>query len=1487
MNIFKKKKLILDEDEEENDYNNEDVINDNNKKEETEEKSKKSEEESIKESAQDINNSLIQNKDKLIDKGDDSGLEEDNSKPLPGNPVEENIESDGGNKVVNNDKNGKESENNNGDNDSKKKVIKKLRKLKKSSNPQNSDESDIQKETEKPIKAFKFNKKDFILKNTDSKKQTLDNENHTIDENHKLDEVDTQKEQKKMKNDKKNKRIKKGKEERKGKGENTEKETEEEMKNEIEGESEENDLWENNTQSEKGETNSNTTNENDDYEEKKDITKKKKKKKNEDNVPIDGAVNETTRKNKKIKNSKLMEDVKTDEDKIKLKSIYISFLKKEYNIEEYIFESLKVIIPLNKKDIFLSENNIILDNMDKNDVKKMELLWFDKLTKNKRSIINCFVTLSKLGSSYKNIDGEAGINVKTDRLKKDEGKKDEEKEGKKEEEKDEEKEGKKEEEKEEKEDEEKEGKTEEEKKVDNPNENEPSQDSEEKNSSDLNSIFYKKKDLIIIDNLVNLCNQQIKAVKEYVSYLKKNIYDIPTVEDNNEKIKEMNILEPIKRRELFFYLNLCISMRYVQEDMPCVYIIPKSINPDIRGFTLHPMFYHINKKLNEQDPKKKVDMLVDNPWGKLKLLKMGKRNVKPNNRSVGGNNNINSYSSVNGNETEQKSLKKNENNDEDKFIDNPELSVAEKRELEEAERKKKAIEEMKKKKREKDHKKTFNVYSLLESAAQYFGEGPKYSNPNIHKFHKSNNNDLVYIKPPTNIDEKNILINYFLQFPSINKKLEYSKRRVYAENYGLLKIIKNNDNHPINFELNVQPWLLDQYKDMWNVQNELNKFQIWNMSNLVTEQRKFEDTTFYFTKEEFTNQLDSSKSVCLAGKPETYFEEKVAKTNNVKGAEEKVAKANDIKGAEEKVAKINDIKGAEEKVAKINDIKGAEEKVAKINDIKGGEEKVAKINDIKGAEEKVAKINDIKGAETSEIITSNGTRTSSVGTFDLKHGPSKDYEEMKKNEQQLTKKIKKICSNEDIKQMKLTNFLSKNKINTQNVKVENKAEEKIIEENKEQDKAEINSENEDIKYLQIHTKKKKKILDDDQIMEQINENPNEHKSEAKKDNINENNQSYYINKNKDSFKSKRDYQKDDEKDLDAEIHKTKNKKKKLNEFDETHDEANNIEDIVERQKYLDEKKKMKLERMKNMFEMEAEESEDENIEDPEERRRAQILKKEQYNEDDFEDDDQYNNEGLNEFINNEEYNSDNEVIKLKYHEEMEKLEEDIFLKKFTYQGKEFNKELTNREKLELEREKQLLKKKKLLINCSLGDVKFSDFESDSSASSSKSVKKKIKNSLYEPFRDNDDILKANNNYMQIPYNRSEFPKEYDIADEAKRKQILEKIDNVIYRKEVNTDEGEKIIIKKKRKIRFHQELSDITVTEEEENEEYKKTKKKSKKINANLVENPTITHISNKNINHNNKASIKWNNNVKDVSELNTPTNGEVFSGFRKVQNIQ
>ncbi|KEG05021.1 hypothetical protein YYE_00600 [Plasmodium vinckei vinckei] len=1457
MNIFKKKKFILDEDEEENDYKNEDVINDNNKKE-ADEKSKKSEDESIKDSKQDIDNSLIQNKDKLIDKGDELGLGEGTSNPLSGNPVEEDIEPDDENKVVNNDQNEKESENNNGDNNPKVKVIKKMRKLKKSFNPQNSDESDTQKETEKPIKTFKLNKKDFVLKNSDSKKQTPDNENHSIDENHKLDEVDTQKERKKMKSDKKNKKIKKGKEERK------EKETDEEMENEMEAESEEDDLWGNSTQSEKDETNSNITKENEsdnDYDEKKNITKKKKKKKNEDNAPIDGAINETVRKSKKIKNSKLMEDVKTDDDKIRLKSIYISFLKKEYNIEEYISESLNVIIPLNKKDIFLTENNIILDNMDKSEVKKMELLWFEKLTKNRRSIINCFVTLSKLGSSYKNTNGEPGMNVKTDQIKKEEETKDEEK--KEEETKDEEKkeEEKKEEEKKEEEKKEEE-KKDEDKKTDNPNEKEPSQNSEEKNSSDYSSIFYKKKDLIIVDNLVNLCNQQIKAVKEYISYLKKNIYDISTVEENNEKIKEMNILEPIKRRELFFYLNLCISMRYAQEEMPCVYVIPKSINPDIRGFTLHPMFYHINKKLNEQDPNKKVDMLVDNPWGKLKLLKMGKRNVKPNNRT-GGNNNISSYSNANGNETEQKSLKKNEINDEDKLIDNPELSVAEKRELEEAERKKKAIEEMKKKKREKDHKKTFNVYSLLESAAQYFGEGPKYSNPNIHKFHKSNNNDLVYIKAPTNIDEKNILINYFLQFPSINKKLEYSKRRVYAENYGLLKIIKNSDNHPINFELNVQPWLLDQYKDMWNVQNELNKFQIWNMSNLVAEQRKFEDTTFCFTKEEFTNQPDTSKSVGLMGKTETYFEPKPANTTEVKEVEAKVDKINDVKEAEAKVDKINDAKEAEAKAANTNDV---------------------------------------KEAEASEVIDSNVTGTDSVSAFDLKHGSSKDYDEMKKNEQQLTKKIKKICSNEDIKQMKLTNFLSKNKINTQNIKVENKTEEKIIEENNEQDKTEINSDNEDMKYLQINPKKKKKkILDDEQIIDQINENPNKHDDETNKDNINENfdknndnqknetenSQSYHINKNKDFFKSKTDYQENDEHDLGTEIPKTKNKKKKKNEFDESQDEANHIEDIVERQRYLDEKKRIKLDRMKNMFEMEAEESEDENIDDPEERRRAQVLKKEKYNEDEFDDDDQYNNEGLNEFINNEEYNSDNEVIKLKYHEEMEKLEEDMFLKKFTYQGKEFNKELTNREKLELEREKQLLKRKKLLINCSLGDVKYSDFESDSSVSSTKSVKKKLKNSLYEPFKDNDDILKANHNYMSNFYNGSEFPKEYDIADEAKRKQILEKIDNVIYRKEVNTDEGEKIIIKKKRKIRFHQELSDLTVTEEEENEEYKKTKKKNKKINANLVENPTITHTSNKNINHNNKASIKWNNNVKDVSELNTPTNGEVFAGFRKVQNIQ
>ncbi|ETW30185.1 hypothetical protein PFAG_06169 [Plasmodium falciparum Santa Lucia] len=110
------------------------------------------------------------------------------------------------------------------------------------------------------------------------------------------------------------------------------------------------------------------------------------------------------------------------------------------------------------------------------------------------------------------------------------------------------------------------------------------------------------------------------------------------------------------------------------------------------------------------------------------------------------------------------------------------------------------------------------------------------------------------------------------------------------------------------------------------------------------------------------------------------------------------------------------------------------------------------------------------------------------------------------------------------------------------------------------------------------------------------------------------------------------------------------------------------------------------------------------------------------------------------------------------------------------------------------------------------------------------------------------------------------------------------MDKVIYTKEVKTNEGKKIVIKKKRKIRFHQNLSDVTVTEEEKLDEYEKTKKKQKKQNANLIEHNKVQNNTNNIMNHNNKASIKWNNNIKDISELDTPTNSEVFKGFRKVQ---
>ncbi|GAW82121.1 hypothetical protein, conserved [Plasmodium gonderi] len=1330
-----------------------------------------------------------------------------------------------------------------------------------------------------------------------------------------------------------------------------------------------------------------------DEEEKRNKHIKKKKKKTKEDIPklnesernkfkLDKDEDNMTylkeRKKKKMKNSKLMLDVNPNEEKLKLKLICISFHKKEYNIEEFIFESLKVIIPQNKTELFLNQQNIIIDSTSRDDLKNLEIFWFDRLTKNRRrSIMNCFTTLSKMSpkemednlntsppnvasanepliNDSKNIPNSSQNVADSSKNIPDSSK----------------------------------NVPDSSKNVPDSSKNVPdisqnvpdssknvpdnSQNATDspknvahnsasipitasniidanenisnvshnptidgsnvasytpdtsrtagKNINGLEDIFNKKKDTIIVDYLAALCTEQVKLIKLYISYIRKNIYDMSSITENNEKIKEMNILEPIKRREMFFYLNLCISMNYIQEQSPNVYTPPIDVTPDIRGFNLHPMFSHINKKINEQ---RKGN--IKNPWEKLKLLKKSKKTDSENKNHDNSVHKcevdahmVKKKNEANEEEEEEKEEEKEEEREvtattesaagggrvaaaeaeeedsekrkNDKYTGDNDMS--QKKSLEDEGKKKKALEEMKKKKKEKDDKKVYNVYSLLESAAQYFGEGPKYSNPNMHEFYKSNINQLVYIKPPNNIDEKNILINYFLQFPSITKKLEYNKRRIYAENYGLVKIVKNNENLPINFTLHTQPWLLESYEHLWNEQNKLNNFDIFNMSNLLDDND--DDDDFGGGGFEY-NQFSLTKPEIV--KPEIVKPE-IAKPESAKPESAKP----------------------------------------------------------ESAKSETVQQDGVGSVWSNSHSPSKRDQKNVASTSEIKKRDSKSKSEF------LTKKIKKIFPTKDSKQLKLTSFVSKEKISKyMNVTKKEEREEQdkdkqtlgesnnvpIINQQEEQtnDSTVVANENEETEYIKIKIKKKR-VLDDEAINDiyadqktKIKSNDNQKNgtdneinfsNEQKEQNINRENctsTTSLINEfENDDMNEKENRMYHEESKIIKNIRK---KNENLDEEEEMKKENDNINDhykkteisgnqnadeeknekVVEDKKgnadnvknseYKDikesiakERKSLRHEKMQHMFELEAEESDDENIEDLEERRRAQMLKQNNQTEE-SEDDEQYNSEELNEFINNEEYNSDNEIVKLKHKQEMEKLEEDIFIKKFTYQGKEFNNELTNREKLELAKEKELLRRKKLLFNSTLGHVKLSDFESDSSTSSNASLKKRIKNTLYEPFTEleNVKLSKRNNNIIGSSYKENIFKRGEDIRnlEDQQRRKILEKIDNVMYTKEIKTNEGKRIVIKKKRKIRFHQDLSDVTVTEEEQVDTYEKTKKKPKKVNTILVEQskPSSVNTLNKTVNHHNKASIKWNNNIKDISELDTPTNSEVFKGFRKVENAQ
>ncbi|SOV17894.1 conserved Plasmodium protein, unknown function [Plasmodium gaboni] len=1337
------------------------------------------------------------------------------------------------------------------------------------------------------IATKKLKKKNFIINNNVKEKNIHDNIGYRHSNNsHETDKVNEENKEENYEvkdNNRKKKKKKKGithKEIDKNKNENREKyeysKNDENCKN---NDDDINNIYNEKDQNSDDKNDEDSLNDNpyDDYDANED---------KENNRTFDETENNDFKgKRRKTKNSKLMEDINPDEDKKKLKSIQISFSKKEYNIEAYLMECLKVLIPLNMRDIFLGSENIILDNMNTGDIKNMEIFWFNKLTKNRqKSIIECYTSLNKQNKKKKKgiaednnitvLNSNSVSNMENNIMNL--GYLNNEK------------------------DMNEENNENVENHMYNIINNNIMNKGEEDNSLNIpveEEIFDNNKELIVVEHLVSVCNNQIKLIKEYISYIKKNIYDLSSINENNNRIKEMKILEPSKRREYFFYLYIAVSLKYVEEKIPNVYCVPTVISPDIRGFNLHPMFTHINKKLEEKTNKKDN---IRNPWEKLKLLKKG--NNKKNDVTNKNDLNKGKYkenSTMNKSEADENLFENNINmkdtQENMKNIDDTETS--DKKELDDLEKKKKALEEMKRKKKEKDHKKTFNIYSLLESAAQFYGEGPKYCNPNIHEFYKSNNNQLVYIKPPTNVDEKNLLINFFLQFPSLNKKLEYNKKRIYAENYGLIKIIRNAENLPINFELNTEPWKNTDYEELWNEQNKLNNYQIWNMSNIINYDNLLEYNQFSTTKTDFLNHTDASRSVLRKNE---FDDNDYQKSCAISEFEKSMARSEYERGEDKKEYSID-------KHVHMNFIHMEEDtKEPKINnqidathaqkDMKPQENNNID-NDIllPKVEHKTEQIkinmDHIKDEQNDKSDQNNISHNASYGEV-----KKTEVKERKKNEI-LTKKLKKSITHDDVKQLKLTSFLSKEKINKNtnvtkkeeqsvnhvdnmknayNINSENNMNDNNLEEHivndKIKDESNLKDNEHNMDYIIKIKRNKKKVLDDEQMNNFTNDNANkeadimESNSFAHNKEISERSNTFYNNNTKEGTK--------------------KNSLLKESENKEDDWDSEHLEEEKEKKKNK-EKKRIMDDKMGYVFELEAEESEDENLEDPEERKKIEQFKKEQYEENEY-DDDQSNSEDLKEFINNEEYNSDNDIVKLKHAEEMEKLEEDLFYKKFTYQGKQFNDELTNKEKLELEREKQLLRKKKLLLNCSIGNVKYSDFESDTSTDSDGS-KGDFKNPLYEPYNESEhaDMLKKNNNSYEYLYNDNVFQKGEclnEIVDEKKKKKILEKMDKVIYTKEVKTNEGKKIVIKKKRKIRFHQNLSDVTVTEEEKIDEYEKTKKKQKKQNANLIEHNKVEINKNNIMNHNNKASIKWNNNIKDISELDTPTNSEVFKGFRKVQ---
>lgn len=148
-----------------------------------------------------------------------------------------------------------------------------------------------------------------------------------------------------------------------------------------------------------------------------------------------------------------------------------------------------------------------------------------------------------------------------------------------------------------------------------------------------------------------------------------------------------------------------------------------------------------------------------------------------------------------------------------------------------SEKVKTALDELTHQRLIKKKSQSLRLYELLESAGKLFGNGPKWSNPDHSQFNRMNEErievgdlPLVYIKKPKYASQENEMYYYKLQFPSEQQKLQAKNRYQEAVKFGL---ILPDNSETINYTVNQSPWEMDKYKSSWDELSKELKSEPW------------------------------------------------------------------------------------------------------------------------------------------------------------------------------------------------------------------------------------------------------------------------------------------------------------------------------------------------------------------------------------------------------------------------------------------------------------------------------------------------------------------------------------------------------------------------------------------------------------------------------------------------------------------------------------